>query len=106
GVLAAVAFAVYLWLRPEATAPQSARQDPAPAEAPTAPQAQVPTPPALSDLNAPREAGPAAPPADGAAPAAPSAQEPAAAPSAPAQPPSAAAPTPAPADAASPSAGS
>src|SRR5690606_23961576 len=62
GVLAAVAFAVYLWLRPEATAPQSARQDPAPAEAPTAPppQAPVPTPPALSDLNAPREAGPAA----------------------------------------------
>jgi len=108
GVLAAVAFAVYLWLRPEATAPQSARQDPAPAEAPTAPppQAPVPTPPALSDLNAPREAGPAALPAEGTAPAVPPAQEPAAAPPAPAQPPSAAAPTPAPADAASPSAGS
>ena len=64
GVLAAVALAVYLWLRPGAPAPQSADRGvpPVPAPAP-APEAPVPTPPALSELGA-RPADPAAPPAN------------------------------------------
>jgi len=68
GVLAAVALAVYLWLRPNLPAPQPADSGvppaPAPAPAPAQPQAPVPTPPALSDLGAGRPADRANPPAD------------------------------------------
>jgi len=90
GVLAAVALAVYLWLRPGAPVPQSADRGvpPAPAPAP-APEAPVPTPPALSELGA-RPANPVVPPAN------PPANPPADAPAAP--PPASAPPAP-PADA-------
>ncbi|GAB1576062.1 hypothetical protein [Bordetella petrii] len=102
GVLAAVALAVYLWLRPgmQPPAQQAARDTaaPPPAEAP------VPTPPALSDLNtrpAPSDnTGPVPGPGTGpGGPAAPEAvpapqQPPAAAVPAPAVPPAATAPTP------------
>ena len=98
GVLAAAAFAVYLWLRPDAPGPQMASREPppAPAPAPAAPpprQAPVPTPPALSDLGTPRTATPAAPPAENPAPAPSPAPAPTPSP-APAAPP---APVPAPA---------
>ncbi|MBV7483541.1 hypothetical protein [Bordetella sp. BOR01] len=66
-VLAAVAFAVYLWLRPGAPSSQLASRAtppaPPPAAAPAQPEPPVPTPPALSDLGTPRTADPAAPPA-------------------------------------------
>ncbi|MBO9356831.1 hypothetical protein GG851_22800 [Bordetella petrii] len=63
GVLAAVAFAVYLWLRPGAPGSQATRPEPPPPAPPPAaqPQAPVPTPPALSELGAPRAASPASP---------------------------------------------
>ncbi|MBO1113996.1 hypothetical protein [Bordetella petrii] len=99
GVLAAVAFAVYLWLRHEAAGTQSAGREPppeptppavAPAPAPTPAPEPVPTPPALSDLGTPRAATPATPPAASPAPATPQVPDPGAAtPPAPAQPPAA-----------------
>jgi len=89
GVLAAVAFAVYLWLRHEAAGTQSAGREPPPEPTPpaVAPAPEpVPTPPALSDLGTPRAA---APPAASPAPAMPQAPDPA---TAPAQPPAVQAP--------------
>lgn len=57
GVLAAVALAVYLWLRPGAPGSQSAGRAASPVE-PAPEPAPVPAPPALADLNAPRSSAP------------------------------------------------